>query len=130
MGEEYRRGWHPEQFTGSGMSDEPTLIIGAGPAGMECARVLGERAFANVHLVEREDHIGGHVSWVSQLPGMNTWRRVVEYREAQLNKLKNVMVLTGQEMSVEDVLDYGASPSARQNTLRPAALLTSGPTEG
>ncbi|PBC47831.1 NADH:flavin oxidoreductase [Rhodococcus sp. ACS1] len=109
VGEEYRRGWHPERFNESEMAEEPILIIGAGPAGMECARVLGERGFANVHLVERDDHIGGHVNWISELPGLRTWRRVVEYRESQLRKLENVAVLTGRNLSANDVLDYGAS---------------------
>ncbi|GGB21438.1 methylamine [Flexivirga endophytica] len=108
VGEEYRRGWHPERFNPSERAEDAILIVGAGPAGMECARVLGERGFANVHLVERETGIGGHVNWVSQLPGLRTWRRLVEYREAQLAKLNNVTVLTGTSMGVDDVLEYGA----------------------
>jgi len=40
-GEEYRRGWHPEKFEKAGNADNDVLIVGAGPAGMECARVLG-----------------------------------------------------------------------------------------
>lgn len=109
VGEEYRRGWHPERFEPASEADDAILIVGAGPAGMECARVLGERGFANVHLVERDVEIGGHVRWVSQLPGLGTWRRVVEYRSAQLAKLKNVTVLTGTKLSAADVLEYGAS---------------------
>lgn len=108
VGEEYRRAWHPERFNGSERAEEPILIVGAGPAGMECARVLGERGFENVHLVEARPEIGGHVNWVSQLPDMRTWRRVVEYREAQLAKLGNVTVLTNQPMTVNDILEYGA----------------------
>ena len=40
--EEYRRGWHPEKFT---KAKDPcsVLVVGAGPEGLECARVLGER---------------------------------------------------------------------------------------
>ena len=109
VGEEYRRGWHPEKFNTSDRAEDPILIIGAGPAGMECARVLGERGFEAVHLAEADAEIGGHVNWVSQLPGLRTWRRVVEYREAQLAKMSNVTVLTGKHFDLEDVLDYGAS---------------------
>ena len=38
--EEYRRGWHPERFE---RADSPgkVVVVGAGPAGLECARVLG-----------------------------------------------------------------------------------------
>ncbi|XBB67818.1 FAD-dependent oxidoreductase [Nocardioides sp. WV_118_6] len=108
VGEEYRRGWHPERFNAPEETEKPILVVGAGPAGMECARVLGERGFENVHLVEGRDEIGGHVNWVAQLPGLLTWRRVVEYRESQLAKLPNVTVITGRPMSAADVLEYGA----------------------
>ena len=37
MGEEWRRGWHPEQIEGRASSDS-VLVVGAGPAGLEAAR--------------------------------------------------------------------------------------------
>lgn len=37
------------------------LVVGAGPAGMEAARVAAERGH-NVTLVEKEDHIGGRLN--------------------------------------------------------------------
>ena len=54
--EEYRRGWHPEIFTKTA-SEDSVLVVGAGPAGMECARVLGERGY-DVHLREADKSIG------------------------------------------------------------------------
>ena len=42
-GEEYRRGWHPEKFSTAKNADNDVLVVGAGPAGMECAMVLGKR---------------------------------------------------------------------------------------
>ena len=36
VGEEWRRGWHPEEITAK-RSDDGVLIVGAGPAGLECA---------------------------------------------------------------------------------------------
>ena len=53
-GEEYRRGWHPERFEPAENRDRDVLVVGAGPAGMECAIVLGKRGFRRVHLVEAE----------------------------------------------------------------------------
>jgi dimethylamine/trimethylamine dehydrogenase len=43
-GEEYRRGWHPEKFPKKG-SEDSVLVVGAGPSGAECARVLMERGY-------------------------------------------------------------------------------------
>jgi dimethylamine/trimethylamine dehydrogenase len=104
--EEYRRGWHPEKFE---QAKDPcsVLVVGAGPSGMECARVLGMRGY-DVHLCEAEKEIGGHVRNVMRLPGLAEWGRVITYREIQLDKIKNVEVHTGTRLSVEDVLAYGA----------------------
>ena len=52
MGEEWRRGWHPERVPARNNEDS-FLIVGAGPAGLECARVLGSRGHS-VHLVEAD----------------------------------------------------------------------------
>ena len=68
-GEEYRRGWHPERFEKAANADNDVLIVGAGPAGMECAGVLGERGMRRVHLVEGQDDMGGIMRWIPQFPG-------------------------------------------------------------
>jgi dimethylamine/trimethylamine dehydrogenase len=107
-GEEFRRGWNPEEFTPADNRDNDILIIGAGPAGMECARVLAERGFRNVHLVDSGSKIGGHINWASQIPGRHEWRRIIEYREHQLSKFDNVQVILNTEFSVDDALNYGA----------------------
>ncbi len=105
-GEEWRRGWHPEKIEPKG-SDNGVLIVGAGPAGMECARALGLRGYT-VHLVEGRDELGGRVTRESALPGLAAWGRVRDYRQSQIAKLKNVEVHTGSELTAQDVLDYGA----------------------
>src|SRR3990170_3448966 len=92
-GEEYRRGWHPERFERAQNADRDVLVVGAGPAGMECAIVLGKRGFRRVHLVGAGDEIGGGLSWIPQLPGLGEWARVVNWRRVQLDKLENVEVL-------------------------------------
>ena len=42
------------------------------------------------------------------LPGLGEWARVINYRQIQLDKLKNVEVITGTRLTRDDVLDYGA----------------------
>jgi dimethylamine/trimethylamine dehydrogenase len=121
-GEEYRRGWHPENFSKAQNAEKGVLVVGAGPAGMECAMVLGKRQMSAVHLVEADSEIGGCVNWISQLGhsdgkenlfrgtarGLGEWKRIVNYRQIQLDKLKNVDVHTGSRLSAQDVLEYGA----------------------
>ena len=105
-GEEWRRGWHAEEIEPKG-SDDGVLVVGAGPAGLECARALGQRGYT-VHLVEARPEVGGRVALESELPGLAAWGRVRDYRVGQIEKMKNVEVYTGSSLSAQDVLDYGA----------------------
>jgi dimethylamine/trimethylamine dehydrogenase len=107
-GEEHRRGWHPERFQRAANADSAALVVGAGPAGMECAITLGKRDFEAVHLVEAEADIGGRIRWVRRLPTLGDWGRIVDYRQIQLDKLKNVAVVTGRRLSARAIRDYGA----------------------
>ncbi|MFA9406989.1 MAG: FAD-dependent oxidoreductase [Anaerolineales bacterium] len=107
-GEEYRRGWHPENFNQATNHDQDVLIVGAGPAGLECAIVLAARGFDRIHVVEARDEVGGHLNWVAELPGMSAWRRVIDYRKMQLSRHKNIVGVTHSRLAVDDVIDYGA----------------------
>ena len=107
-GEEYRRGWHPEKFEPAANADNDALVVGAGPAGMECAIVLGKRGFRRVHLVDAAPEIGGVMRWVPELPGLGEWGRFVNWRAVQLEKLKNVEVITATELSAQGIREYGA----------------------
>ncbi len=105
--EEYRRGWHPEKFE---PAPDPgsVLVVGAGPAGLECARVLGLRGY-DVHLREADGEVGGHLRDVMRYPGLAEWGRVISYREGQITKLSSVELHTGVgQMSADDILSYGA----------------------
>jgi dimethylamine/trimethylamine dehydrogenase len=82
--------------------------VGAGPAGMECAVVLGKRGFSAVHLVEAEPEIGGRVRWARRLPTLGDWGRIIDWRAVQLAKLPAVQVITGRRLAAADVLEYGA----------------------
>jgi dimethylamine/trimethylamine dehydrogenase len=107
-GEEFRRGWHPERFEAAANADRDVLVVGAGPAGMECAIVLGKRGMRRVHLVEAEPEIGGIMRWIPQLPGLGEWGRVLNWRAVQLQKLGNVEVITGTRLDGDAVREYGA----------------------
>jgi dimethylamine/trimethylamine dehydrogenase len=107
MGEEWRKGWHPETIPPRS-GDDSFLIIGAGPSGLECARVLGRRGYT-VHLAEASEHLGGRVTRESRLPGLSAWARVRDYRLNQLNKLQNVEMLRGSRVTAGEVLEFGAT---------------------
>jgi dimethylamine/trimethylamine dehydrogenase len=107
-GEEHRRGWHPERFSAASNAEKGVLVVGAGPAGMECAVTLGRRGFEAVHLVEAEPELGGKMRWIRRLPTLGDWGRIVDHRTVMLSTLRNVEVVTGRRLSAADVLDYGA----------------------
>jgi dimethylamine/trimethylamine dehydrogenase len=108
IGEEFRRGWHPERFTRARNAENDVLIVGAGPSGMECAVVLGKRGMRRVHLVDAAGEPGGSMRWVSRLHGLGEWARVINWRQIQLDKLSNVQFIPKTRLTAEDVLDYGA----------------------
>jgi dimethylamine/trimethylamine dehydrogenase len=107
MGEEWRRGWHPERIRPR-ESDASVLIVGAGPAGLEAARALGQRGYP-VMLAEATRELGGRVPREASLPGLAAWRRVAEYRIGQLNRHYHdvVEVALQSEITADDAIGSG-----------------------
>ena len=106
IGEEWRRGWHPEAIPAK-RSDAKVLIVGAGPAGLEAARALGQRGY-QVLLAEAGRELGGRVTREAALPGLSEWARVRDYRVQQLTRMANVEIFRESHLSAEDVLEIGA----------------------
>ena len=105
MGEEWRKGWHPE-IVPAKQSDDRILVVGAGPAGLEAARALGQRGY-EVHLAEAGSELGGRVTRESKLPGLSVWARVRDYRLHQLAKLHNVEVYRDSRLTPEQIREFG-----------------------
>mgnify|MGYP003338557301 FL=1 len=105
MGEEWRRGWHPEKIAPKG-SDDKVLVIGAGPAGLEAALALGQRGY-EVMLAEAGRELGGRVSLESRLPGLSAWNRVRDYRVFRLKQMANVQICLDSPLSADDVMGFG-----------------------
>jgi dimethylamine/trimethylamine dehydrogenase len=101
MGEEWRKGWHPEKIAPKA-SEKKVLIVGAGPAGLEAARALGSRGYT-VMLAEATRELGGRVTREAGLPGMSEYARVRDYREQQLLEMSNVEVFRESRLGAEDV---------------------------
>jgi len=106
MGEEWKRDWHPEIISPK-KSDKEVMIVGAGPAGLECARALGQRGYT-VSLLDARKEAGGRVLRESALPGLNEWRRVMDWRLTQIGKMENVSIYPSSPMTEDDILESGA----------------------
>ena len=106
MGEEWRRGWHPENISPLAHR-EPVLVIGGGPAGLEAARALGQRG-AEVTLAEASQAWGGRSASEARLPGLATWARVRDWRLGQLAPMTNVAMYLASALTADDVLAAGS----------------------
>jgi dimethylamine/trimethylamine dehydrogenase len=106
MGEEWRKGWHPEKIK-TRTSDSSILVVGAGPTGLEAARALGARDY-QVTLAEASRDLGGRVARESALPGMSEYARVSSYREHEISNMTNVEVFRESKLTAEDVLAFEA----------------------
>ena len=105
MGEEWRRDWHPEKIK-SKHAQEAILIVGAGPAGLECAHALAKRGY-EVVIAEKEKVAGGRVLRESKLPGLSEWKRVVDYRLNALKQMPNVEMYFDNEVTTENIQEFG-----------------------
>jgi len=104
-GEEWRRDWHPEHIAPKG-SEATVLVVGAGPAGLEAARALGQRGYT-VALAEARKTLGGRVTQESGLPGLAAWARVRDWRLGRIQEMANVEIYLDSALSAEQVLEFG-----------------------
>ena len=107
MGEEWRRGWHPEVIQTKGREDE-VLVVGSGPAGLECAMQMARRGY-EVTLAEAACEFGGRVLRESGLPGLSAWGRVADYRLNDLAQRANVRMFTASALDAAQVGELGIS---------------------
>jgi len=108
MGEEWRRGWHPERIApkpADAPADSKVLVVGAGPAGLEAALWLGRRGY-DVVLTEASRTLGGRVAREARLPGLAEWGRVTDHRVLQLQQLDNVLVTLESPMTAAEIVGY------------------------
>jgi dimethylamine/trimethylamine dehydrogenase len=123
VGEEWRRGWHPERIAPAA-SAASVLVVGAGPAGLECALWLARRGY-RVSVAEAADDIGGRLRFETRLPGLSAWGRVLDWRRGQLERLSNVDIYRGNRLSADEVLELANTHVVIATGARWARLLYS-----
>ena len=101
MGEEWRRNWHPEKIETRGREHD-ALVVGGGPAGLECAMQLAKRGY-EVTLAEAADQLGGRVLHESALPGLGAWKRVADHRTYDLSQRGNVQVFLDSKLDASHI---------------------------
>jgi dimethylamine/trimethylamine dehydrogenase len=103
--EEWRRDWHPDRIAPK-KSQDRVLIVGAGPAGMECALSLARRGY-DVSLADAREELGGRVTLESALPGLAEWARVRDHRLYQLQQLGNASLYPGSALDAAQIREFG-----------------------
>jgi len=83
------------------------VIVGAGPGGMECARISAERGHS-VKLYERTGELGGgQFKLAAAAPFKEEFLNLVQYYQSQFAKLPNVQVVLHREVTARDLeADY------------------------
>ena len=107
MGEEWRRGWHPDRIEKAG-SDDNVLVVGAGPAGLEATLALSRRGY-DVILTEARAEMGGRVQRESALQPLSEWRRVADHRKYMLSQSANAQTYVDSPVTADDILAMGCA---------------------
>ena len=96
------------------------MVVGAGPAGLEAARVARKNGH-EVTVYEKGEAIGGQLNLIIKQPGRDGMAEIVRYLSHRLAKLQ-VPIMTGVEVTPEMVFDKdpdvvivatGSKPKAR-----------------
>ena len=114
------------------------IVIGAGPGGMEAARVAAIKSH-DVKIYEKSDRMGGQINVLSKAPGRDEFNQVTRYLEVQLKKLgveiklnttATPEIIRGEQPDVV-LVATGAQPyilqvpgSEQKNVVNPSQVLT------
>ncbi|WAM17461.1 MULTISPECIES: oxidoreductase [Rhodococcus] len=102
-------------------------VVGAGPAGLECAMRLGPDH--DVTLFEGRERIGGQLATAADAPHRSGWRRLLDYYSDNMPKVAIHLARTVSAVELENfddvVLAVGAVEELPQTLAGTASVLTS-----
>jgi 2,4-dienoyl-CoA reductase-like NADH-dependent reductase (Old Yellow Enzyme family)/thioredoxin reductase len=90
------------QSAGKAVSSRRVAVVGAGPAGLEAARVLAERGH-QVRLFEAGGKVGGQLLLASLAPRRRDLRGIIDWRVQELRRLA-VPIALNHHMDAEPLL--------------------------
>ncbi len=85
------------------VSCDSALVVGSGPAGLECSMQLARRGY-HVILSEASDFLGGRVQFESSLKGLSTWARVSDNRVHEIQQKANIDIYKRSTVTL-DLID-------------------------
>jgi len=97
-GEELR--WGSRMFEKAARRKK-VLVVGAGPAGLQCAITASERGH-DVVVYDRENETGGQIRLIKKLPSQTYPQVFVDYLDRQLQKL-GVKINLGVELTAKNI---------------------------
>ncbi len=107
MGEEWRKGWHPEKISKAASNDK-VLVVGAGPSGLEATLALSNRGY-DITLAEAQTELGGRVLQETKLKALGEWKRVSDHRTYMLSSRGNVQTFVDSPLSAAEILELGCN---------------------
>lgn len=81
------------------------VVVGAGTAGMEAACTAAEVG-CNVFVLEKNDHIGGLSTFISDLPSKTRMKDFPKYLEARAARLKNLYIFLNTKATVDKIKQF------------------------
>jgi 2,4-dienoyl-CoA reductase-like NADH-dependent reductase (Old Yellow Enzyme family) len=79
----------------------PVGIVGAGPAGLECAITLG--GASEIVLFDDRDAIGGHLAVAASAPNRSGWRAPLEFYATALERAHDLELRLGAPVGADDL---------------------------
>jgi 2,4-dienoyl-CoA reductase-like NADH-dependent reductase (Old Yellow Enzyme family) len=115
MGREFQWGGEPAEPVAK---PRRLLVVGAGPAGLEAARVAAERGH-RVVLMERTDAVGGQLRLTAAQPGRRAVGELLRWYREELTRLQ-VEVRLNHDPEAEGVHDFAPDAVIVATGSRPA----------